>query len=115
MSVRSPIRKRALLAAFAVLASFTAALGWWQTHRLKQYQVLQSPDGRFEVVVYRRSIWPSSMPGQAGDAPGVVKLFDRSGHLLDKAPIEMVQQANDIQWTPGHVALPLVFDWKLPD
>lgn len=115
MSVRPPNRKRALFAALAVLAVFVLAIGWWQTHRLKQYEVLRSPDGRFEIVVYRKSIWPSSMPGQAGDAPGIVKLFDRSGHLLDEAPIEMVQQVNDIQWTRSRVALPLVFDWKLPD
>src|ERR1700683_1254519 len=114
MSARQPTRKRALLAALAVFALLAAAGGWWQARRLKQYEVLQSPDGRFEVVVYRRSIWPSSMPGQAGDAPGVVKLFDRSGHLLDEAPIEMVQQVNDIQWSAGRVALPLVFDWKVP-
>jgi hypothetical protein len=42
-------------------------------------------------------------------------LYDRSGHLLHEAPIGMVQQVQDIEWTHDHVTIPLIFDWKLPN
>jgi hypothetical protein len=87
---------------------------YWVNTRLEQYRVIQSPDHRFRLVVYRRPIWPSTMPGQASDAPGIVRLYDASGRLLNEAPIEMVQQINDIEWSPDHVGVPLTFDFKLP-
>jgi hypothetical protein len=109
-----PVNKKSLLASMALVGLIAAGFLIWQRTRLKQYEVLESPDARFKVVVYRRPIWPSTMPGQAGDAPGVVRLYDRSGRLLHEAPIKMVQQIQDIEWTNGHVTIPLVFDWKLP-
>lgn len=83
-------------------------------YRLEEYQVIRSPDQRFRVVVYRRRIWPSTMPGQGSDAPGVVRLYDRSGKLLDEAEISMVQHMNDIVWTRDRVEVPLIFSWPLP-
>lgn len=115
MSLFWPVKKTYLLAAIAVVVLIAAGFLFWQSTRLKQYEVLESPDARFKVVVYRRPIWPSTMPGQAGDAPGVVRLYDRSGHLLHEVPIGMVQQVQDIEWAHDHVTIPLVFDWKLPN
>jgi hypothetical protein len=115
MSMFRPVNKKSLLAAVALVILIAAGILIWQHTRLKQYEVLTSPDARFKVVVYRRPIWPSTMPGQAGDAPGVVRLYDRSGRLLHETQIGMVQQVQDIEWTHDHVSVPLIFDWKLPN
>lgn len=111
----SQINKKRLWLVAALVVLFLVALALWQKTRLTQYEVLQSPDARFKVVVYRRPVWPSTMPGQAGDAPGVVRLYDQSGRLLHEAPIEMVQQVSDLKWTHDRVTIPLVFDWQLPN
>lgn len=107
-------KKRVVLAAVAACA-LIAAFAIWQSARLEQYRVIESPDSRFRLVVYRRQMWLSTMPGQGSDAPGIVRLYDRSGHLLDEAEIPMVQRINDLEWSKDRVTVPLVFDWKLPD
>ena len=107
-------KKRIVIAVFAVIA-LIAVFAIWQRVHLAQYRVINSPDSRFRLVVYRRQLWPSTMPGQGSDAPGLVRLYDRSGHLLDEAEIPMVQQINDLEWSKDRVTVPLVFDWKLPD
>jgi hypothetical protein len=107
-------KKRVAITVVAVVAVI-AAYAIWQRVHLEQYRVIDSPDSRFRLVVYRRQMWPSAMPGQGSDAPGVVRLYDRSGHLLDEAEIPMVQRINDLEWTKDRVTVPLVFDWKLPD
>lgn len=101
----------AMVAVVAVIAGYAA----WQRFHLEQYEVINSPDSRFRLVVYRRQIWPSAMPGHGSGAPGLVRLYDRSGHLLDEAEIPMVQQINDLEWSKDEVTVPLVFDWKLPE
>jgi hypothetical protein len=53
------------------------------------------------------------MPGQAGDAPGMVRLFDDSGRMLNEAPVDMVQLVEDVQWSPRNVQVRLVFDFPL--
>lgn len=113
-STESKSKKRLWIIVVAVVAMVTAFVIWQRMH-LEQYRVIDSPDSRFRVIVYRRQIWPSTMPGQGSDAPGIVRLYDHSGHLLQQADIPMVQQINDLQWSQGRVSVPLVFDWKLPD
>jgi hypothetical protein len=115
MSLTGPNLKKLLLILFVCLIFATAGYIYWNRTRLDQYQVLESPDRRFRLVVYRRPIWPSSMPGQGSDAPGVVRLYDRSGRLLNEAPVRMVQQVEEVQWSADHVEVPLVFYFKLPD
>ena len=61
-----------------------------------------SPDGRFEVVIYRSrlaSLVPM-MPGQGSDAPGRVEIIRRAdGRSCGTAAIPMVQLAYDIQFS----------------
>lgn len=101
-----------MIAIFGVIIA-AGGYGYWMRTRLEEYQVLQSPDHRFRLVVYRRPIWPSTMPGQGSDAPGVVRLYDESGRLLNEAPMGMVQQIVDVQWSVDRVEVPLVFSFKL--
>lgn len=93
------------------------ALGgwWWQRNRLEEYRVFDRPDGRYRVVVLRQQVWLAAMPGQAGDAPGVVRLIDGKGKLLDEAPVEMVQLVEQVDWGDRTAEIPLIAKWELPD
>ncbi len=115
MSAPNPGTKKRVVILVVAVVALIAAFAIWQRVHLAQYRVINSPDSRFRLVVYRRQTWHSTMPGQGSDAPGVVRLYDRSGHLLDEAEIPMVQQINDLEWTKDRVTVPLAFDWKLPD
>ncbi|HEY3741778.1 MAG TPA: hypothetical protein VGL53_18130 [Bryobacteraceae bacterium] len=110
MSTR--LKRWLILVACLLLAG--AGYLYWAHTRLEFYETLESPDHRFKLMVYRKPIWPSSMPGQASDAPGIVRLYDGSGRLLNEAPVDMVQQLNDVEWSADHVDVPLVFNFKLP-
>ena len=111
----NPGKRTGLWIALVALVALIAGYAAWRHFGWEQYRVIESPDARFRIVVYRRAIWPSTTPGHGSDAPGVVRLYDRSGRLLQEAEIPMVQQINDLEWSRDHVTVPLVFDWKLPD
>lgn len=55
------------------------------------------------------------MPGQSGDAPGVVRLYNRRGDLLQETKVEMVQLVDHVEWTDRKVRIKLVAEWELPD
>ncbi|HUS35259.1 MAG TPA: hypothetical protein VM680_07915 [Verrucomicrobiae bacterium] len=83
-----------------------------------EYVTYQSPDQRFKVVVCRYQQYGIMMPGQSGDAPGVVFVVDNAnGRVLGKKRIEMVQMVNvnQIEWSPTNVYIHLIGDWKLPE
>ena len=80
----------------------------------QEYRSFPSPDGKYRVVVYRQSTFPSLMPGQSGDAPGKVKLRDRHDKVLQEARVEMVQLVDRVDWEPRKVVVKLVADWDLP-
>lgn len=55
------------------------------------------------------------MPGQAGDAPGNVFLYEASsGKLLERKHVEMVQLVDEIIWSVTNVHIKFIADWKLP-
>ena len=82
----------------------------------QEVAAFERPDHRYKVILMRKSAWwRAAMPGQSGDAPGLVRLYDRSGHLLDEAPVEMVQIVDGVEWQDHRVVIKLVADWALPD
>ena len=73
-----------------------------------------SPDKRFKMIVYRIPM-TSAMPGQSGDAPGFVRLYDeRNGRILEQKDVEMVQLIDQPEWSPTNLYIKLFADWKLP-
>jgi len=83
--------------------------------RAEQYRTFASPDGRFEIVVYRI---PNrvAMPGQSSDAPGYFQLRDaRTGRVLRERTVEMVQLVDQIEWSPTNVEVRLLANWRLPE
>lgn len=108
-------KPRTALAAVLLLFVFAGVLIFRSSNSgFQKTATIQSPDGRFEIIVYRKLSKFAMMPGQASDASGLVRLCDRRGNLLHEAPIDMVQRTNDIEWHEDRVELPLVFEWKLP-
>jgi hypothetical protein len=80
-----------------------------------EYRTFASPDGRFKVVVYRSRQWLGAMPGQAGDAPGSVCLYETAnGKLLERKRVEMIQLVDQVTWPVTNVDIKLIADWKLP-
>ena len=79
------------------------------------YRTFISPDKRFQIEVYRPRQWCGMMPGQSGDAPGTVCLYERAtGKLLEKARVEMVQIVEQVTWSATNVDVKFVVDWNLP-
>jgi hypothetical protein len=77
------------------------------------YRTFDSPDGRYRVEVWR---FPQAfaMPGQSSDAPGVARLVETAtGKLLAEVPLDMVQLADDVDWSNGHAAIKLIVDWDI--
>ena len=80
----------------------------------KEYARFTSPDGSYAIVVFREPAWPAAMPGQAGDAPGGVRLYDRHGTVLQEARVAMVQLVEHVEWTADSVEIKLIAQWELP-
>jgi hypothetical protein len=114
---RGSIIKKSL-AAFILLAAGAAVLGGWLMFSdllMDKYATFDSPDGRFQIVVMRNKQFFSTGPGQSGDAPGEVRLYNREGDLLEKADVEMVQMVENVEWKADSVYIKFVADWKLPN
>jgi hypothetical protein len=108
---RWPLRIVAIVLLLAVLAIAWATLG-----KPQQVASFERPDHHYKVIVTRRSTaWPAAMPGQAGDAPGFVRLYDRSGRLLQETRVDMVQIVEGVDWQDRRAVIKLVADWPLPD
>ncbi len=82
--------------------------------REQEYRSFPSPDGKYRVVVFRESTFPGVMPGQSGDSPGLVRLYDRDGHVLHQAKVQMVQLVDQVDWESHRVVIKFVADWDLP-
>jgi hypothetical protein len=111
------MKSKSAAVALAVLAGLVVVLLAFagSSTREEEYRSFPSPDGRFRVVVFRVETQTAMMPGQAGDAPGVVRLYDRKGKLLHETTVAMVQLVDHVDWQPGRVTIKLIADWKLPD
>lgn len=92
------------------------ALAWIALDKPREVASFERPDHHYKVVVLRRPTWwRAAMPGQSADAPGLVRLHDRSGRLLQEAPVEMVQIVEGVEWQDRRVTVKLVATWSLPD
>lgn len=73
-----------------------------------------SPGGRFKMVVYRTPL-PIAMPGQSGDAPGFVRLYElKTGRILEQKDVQMVQLIDQFEWSPTNLYIKFFANWKLP-
>jgi len=75
---------------------------------------LQSPDGNHTAVVssFRLWQWIPSLPGDAGDMPGRVEIFDKSNTSLGSMPLTTIAMARDLQWIEQGARIRLVGSWN---
>ena len=69
---------------------------------------------RPEIIM--KHIFKFYMPGQGGDAPGVVILIRKSDNVrLKRKSVEMVQMINydEVEWKSKSVWIKLFADWEL--
>lgn len=100
---------RSRLCLLIFFAAFAVGCG----NKAEIYSRTKSPDGRFEIVVYRKPM-RFAMPGQGSDAPGYIHLCDAAGKILKKTNVDMVQNVGKIEWSETNVSIKLIAEWKLP-
>ena len=103
-----------LIAVIVLGVVLAASLAFWWRPRPEEYRRYSSPDGQFQIVVFRT---PSSfaMPGQGSDVPGYRQLRDaRTGRVLRQRGVEMVQLVDRIEWSATNADVHLLPDWSLP-
>ena len=107
------VRRLFWCAAVAVLAvvAFAGIVFWTDAFAEEAYR-FKSPDGRHQLIVYRRPRL-YAMPGQGSDAPGYVVLVNKSGSVLQRREVGMVQLIYKPRWSATRVRVKLMFDWPL--
>jgi hypothetical protein len=83
----------------------------------EEYSTFTRPDGKYRVVVSKKTTFLNLKPtiGGSSDAPGVVRLYDQQGKLLQETKVDMVQQVETVEWPPKSVYIKLIAEWALPD
>jgi hypothetical protein len=112
------LKRRVLVAASTLLAVATilGALWLWAYYPATVYRTFERGDRAYRVDVMRYPTrFPSfSFAGQAGDAPGYVRLCDSRGHVLEEVRVDMVSLVDQVEWEAGRVRVGLVATWYLP-
>jgi hypothetical protein len=104
----------AVLAVFFVAGLVGFGLRAWRRSGAEVYRTFASPDGRFQIVVYRIPT-RGALPGQGSDASGYFQLREaRTGRVLRERSVEMVQLVAGIEWSSTNVDVRLLADWELP-
>jgi hypothetical protein len=116
MSTRTvPRWLKMALSVLILIALITYGLRAWRRWAAEEHYKFASPDGRFEIVVYRMPSLGFAMPGQGSDAPGYFQLREtRTGRVLREQDVEMVQLVRRIHWSPTDVDVGLLAKWSLP-
>lgn len=83
--------------------------------KMEEYAAFNSPDGKYKIVVMKKSTFFGKSPGQGGDVPGEVRLVNKNGDVLQQKDVEMVQLVEKVEWTEKNVYIKLVADWELPE
>jgi len=80
-----------------------------------EYKTLYSPNHKYYLRLYRYKPLYMVMPGSSGDAPGYIQLYSKNGLLMREKEVEMVQMADNIQWSKNQVNIKFILNWELPD
>lgn len=102
---------------FIVTVALAVYLLGYSDFGLSEIMVHKDPARRYRVLVLRRFWWgmiPMG-PGQGSDAPGVARLVDSQGNILQEVEVPMVQLAYDVEWSVSQVRLRgMLVEWPLP-
>ena len=75
---------------------------------------LQDPSGKYTAIVSSRRFlsYIPMMPGQGSDKPGFLTIVDDNDAALGRIPVDMIQMARDIKWTPTGTKITLIGEWN---
>ncbi|MGC3958224.1 MAG: hypothetical protein QM813_09890 [Verrucomicrobiota bacterium] len=109
------MRARKWIAGFVVIGvALAVTLMLLRRPKGEEYRRYSSPDGRFQIVVFRIPT-AFARPGGSSDAPGYFRLLDaHTGKVLREQEVEMVQLVDQIEWSATNVEVRLLADWSLP-
>jgi hypothetical protein len=105
------MRKRAIVLGMLVVAIGIGA--YVAMTQLEPYRTFSSPDGAYRIEVLRRASPVPGIPGQGSDASGEVRLVDRSGRVIQTAPLELVQLVDAVEWGSDEVRVGALGHWRL--
>ena len=88
----------------------TTAFLLWICWPVEVYRKFENPSGTHQLVVYRIAL-PFLMPGQSGDAPGIVVLQSATGRKIKLKYVNMVQNVEYAEWTENSVYVKLLLQW----
>ena len=78
---------------------------------------LDSPDGRHTAVITSLRLWQllPGLPGQGGDRPGQVTIYDRQGRDLGTIRVGHISQAYQIRWLENGASIKLAGAWNFSE
>ena len=102
-----------MLVALLVIWAFM----WQVGQRLDRVGEFQRPDKHYTLVLLRKhSAWSHGTPAVVTEMPGVARLVDGSGKVLQERSIDLMKlRAGRPQWPDRRVVFPPLVDWSLPD
>lgn len=111
-----------VLLTFLLLAMAAMALVVWlfgfSDFGLSEAMVHRHPEHPYRIVLLRRYWWGiiPMAPGSGSDAPGVARLLDAEGNIIEEAELDMLQIGYDVTWEARQVLIAngLVARWPLP-
>ena len=105
--------------ALAVLVSLLViwAFMWQMGQRLDPIGQFERPDRHYALVLLRKhSAWSHGTPAHPTEMPGVARLVDASGKVLQERSVDLMKLGAAMpQWQDRHVVLAPLVDWPLPD
>ena len=104
--------------ALAVLVSLLVIWGFmWQLgQRLDPVGNYERPDQHYRLELLRKhSAWSHGTPLHPTEMPGVARLVDRSGKVLQERPVDLMKMNGMPEWRDRRVVLQPEVDWSLPD
>ena len=108
-------KARSAIIGLLIVTLALLATAWAMRAQTELYATFPRADGHYRVEVWRKKSLLPMLPGQAGDAAGVVQLLDAKGKLLQETTVPMVQMVDKVEWGNRQVSIKLIAEWPLPD
>lgn len=108
----------AIRRALAVLVSLLLIWGfmWKLGQRLDLVGSYERPDHQYQLVLLRKhSVWSHGTPERITEMPGVARLVDRTGKVLEERSVDLMKTNGKPEWRDHRVVLAPQVDWSLPD
>ncbi|BDS07038.1 hypothetical protein NT6N_20780 [Oceaniferula spumae] len=82
--------------------------------KLSESKRMTDPTGKFTAVVTYRNYqtYIPSAPGDSSGKSGFITIYDHTGTSYGRIPLDMIAQADDLQWTDTGATIPAYCTWN---